>query len=108
MDADERDIVTYLKSWSGYYVSGREIARRAAGRRRYEKEPDWAVPVLTRMAEKGIVEMDAAAHYRLAPESKERRKRKQWISPEIRKILERAGKEFSEGKEIDEDKPSGG
>lgn len=102
MDADERDIVTYLKSWSGQFVSGREIARRAAGKRRFEKEPDWAVPVLARMVEKGILETDSAAHFRLLPESRHREKKKQWVSPEIRKILERAGKEFEEGAEIDE------
>jgi hypothetical protein len=100
MDADERDIVTYLKSWSGRFVSGREIARRAAGKRRYDKEPNWAIPILARMVEKGIIETDASAHFRLLPESKHREK-KQWVSPEIKKLLEQAGKEFEAGAEID-------
>lgn len=100
MDADERDILIYLKAWSGKYVSGREIARRAASKKRYEKEPDWAVPVLARMVEKGILESDALAHFRLAPAAKGN-KSKRWISPAIKKILDRAGKDFSEGVDID-------
>jgi hypothetical protein len=101
MDADERDIVTYLKTWSGQYVSAREIARRAASKKRFQQEPNWAVPVLGRLVEKGIIESDSMAHYRLLAESK-KHKPKRWLSPEIKKILEQTGKEFSEGAEISE------
>ena len=101
MDADEKEVCNYLKTRVGLYVSGREIARRAASKKRYEKEPDWAVPVLSRLVEKGIVESDAMAHFRLVPEAK-RHKPKKWISPEIKKILEAAGKDFSEGVELDQ------
>jgi hypothetical protein len=107
MDADERDIVTYLKTWSGQYISGREIARRAASKKRFEKEPDWAVSVLGRLVEKGIIESDARAHYRLLPEAK-KHKPKRWLSPEIKKILEQTGREFSEGAEISEPENPGG
>lgn len=99
MDADERDILTYLKTWSGQYVSAREIARRAASKKRYQQEPHWAVPVLGRLVEQGIIESDSRAHYRLVPEAK-KHKPKRWLSPEIKKILEQTGKEFSEGAEI--------
>lgn len=99
MDADEKDIITYLKVWAGQYISAREIARKAASKKRYHSEPDWAVPVLGRLLEKGLVEADAMAHYRLAPESK-KEKTKRWLSPEIQKILEKTGKDFSEGVEI--------
>ena len=101
MDADEKDIVTYLKVWAGQFISAREIARKAASKRRYEKEPDWAVPVLGRLLEKGLVEADSMAHYRLVPDSKKEKARR-WISPAIQKILEKTGKDFSEGVEIDE------
>ena len=100
MDADENDILTYLKAWSGQFISAREIARKAASKRRYEKEPDWAVPVLGRLLEKGLVEADSMAHYRLLPQSK-KEKQKRWISPQMQKILEKTGKDFSEGVEID-------
>ncbi|MFO1488063.1 MAG: hypothetical protein U1F65_06265 [Verrucomicrobiota bacterium] len=101
MDADENDIITYLKTWSGQYVSAREIARKAASKKRFQNEPDWAVPVLSRLVEKGIVEADSMAHYRLVPERKSKKHRR-WISPEIQKILEKTGKDFSEGVEIDQ------
>jgi hypothetical protein len=86
--------------WAGQFISAREIARKAASKKRYENEPDWAVPVLGRLVEKGILEADSMAHYRLVPDSR-REKPRRWISPEIRKILERTGKDFSEGAQID-------
>ncbi len=101
MDADEKDIITYLKVWSGQYVSAREIARKAASKKRFEKEPNWAVPVLGRLLEKGLVESDSRAHYRLLLGSK-KEKPKRWISPHLQKILDKTGKDFSEGGEIDE------
>lgn len=104
MDADEHDILTYLKVWSGQYVSAREIARKAASKRRFENEPDWAVPVLGRLVEKRLIESDSMAHYRLIPEAK-KHKPKRWISPQMQKILEKTGKDFSEGVEITEPTP---
>jgi hypothetical protein len=93
MDADEQDICTFLKSWAGTFISGREICRRAGSKKRYQREPDWAVPVLMRLVEKHVLESDSTGHYRLLPEEN-RRKRAKWVSPQIRKILERSGKDF--------------
>src|SRR5512140_3631214 len=59
MDADERDVCNYLKSWPGEFVSGRDVARRAGGKRRFRAEPEWAVPVLTRLVEMGLVDSDS-------------------------------------------------
>ena len=103
MDADENDIITYLKVWTGQYVSAREIARKAASKKRFQAEPDWAVPVLGRLVEKGLVEADSMAHYRLISDSK-KAKTKRWLSPQMQKILEKTGKDFSEGVDIDEPK----
>jgi len=41
-----------------------------ASKKRFQSEPDWAVPVLGRLLEKGLVEADSMAHYRLTPDSK--------------------------------------
>jgi len=102
MDADERDICLYLKGFPGQFVSFRDISRRAGGKRRYHQEPEWATPVLSRLVEKGLIESDSTSHYRLrARPKKERQKR--WMSPEIRKILEKSGKEFGGIFEIEED-----
>lgn len=101
MDADERDVIMYLKSWNGQFVSGREIARRAAGKRRFQQEPNWSVPVIARLLEQRIIESDSMAHYRLVPEAKREQRRKRWLSPEIKKLLEQTGKDFGEAVEID-------
>jgi hypothetical protein len=101
MDADEQDICIYLKSWPGQFISAREICRRAASKKRYQREPDWAMPVLLRLVEKQILEADSTGHYRLRPEQR-RHKRKKWVSPHIKRILERSGKDFSGTIELEE------
>jgi CheY-like chemotaxis protein len=46
-------------------MSQAEIARRAGGKRRFEGDSRWAVRVLPRLVESGIVESDSNGHYRL-------------------------------------------
>ena len=94
MDADEKEICVYLKSWRGQFVSGREIARRAAGKWRFRDDPNWATPILVRLVEMGVLESDAAGYYRLR--STEKKKPKKWISPQFKAILEQSGKDFGE------------
>lgn len=103
MDADEKDILLYLKNWPGQFVSGREIARKAASKRRFEAEPNWAVPALGRLMEKEMIESDSMAHYRLIPEvdKTKKKKKKRWIAPHLQKILAKTGKDYGEGVEID-------
>jgi hypothetical protein len=101
MDADEREICIYLKSWGGQFVSVGEISRRAGGKRRYREDPNWAVLVLGRLVEKGLVESDSTGHYRLKPKSK--KDKQKWVSPQVRAILERSGKNFEEVLRVDED-----
>lgn len=93
MEADEKLIQLYLRSLPGQFISGREIARRAAGKSRFRDEPDWAAPVLKEMEEKGKIEKDAAGHYRLRPVTDKKREKK-WVSPQMKKILEQSGKNF--------------
>lgn len=100
MDADERDICNYLKSWPGQFVYGRDIARRAAGKWRFREEPDWAVPVLARLVERGLVESDATGHFRLRIKKSKAQK---WVSPQIKEILEKSSKDFTGVYEIDDD-----
>jgi len=67
MDADEREIFLFLKTWGAGFVSYREIARRAGGKSRFHKDPDWAKPLLGQMVERGILEHDSSARYRIRP-----------------------------------------
>jgi len=41
-------------------VGAVEIARRAGIKKRFYDEPDWAKPVLMRMADRGILESDSS------------------------------------------------
>lgn len=93
MDADEKDICDFLRSWPGQFVSHREICKRAGGKWRYREDQKWALPILTRMVEKGILESDASGHFRLLTEKKEK---KQSISPELQKLLDAAKDKVTE------------
>ena len=99
MDCDEREIVEYLKAWTEQFISSREICRRAGGKWRFREDPNWALPVLLRMVDKGILESDANGHYRLAQEEKQGRCG--WIAPHLRAILQKSGKDFSRVFELD-------
>ena len=94
MDADEQDILNYLIAFPRQFVSGREICRRAGGKKRFNDEPYWANQVLLRMVEKGLLEMDSSGHYRLKPDDKREDRKKRWISPQIQELLKESGKEF--------------
>jgi len=93
MDADEREIYQFLKSWGGQFIAPREICRRAGGRKRFNDEPEWAKPVLLRMEERGILESNSTGNYRIKPVRKKKEQDKHWVSPEIAKILKEAGVE---------------
>jgi len=94
MDADEKDICIYLKSWAGEFVSAREISRRAGGKYRYRQNPDWAAPVLARLVDKKIIESDSTGHYRLVHRDGKKDTGKKWVSPHVKKILEKSGKGY--------------
>jgi len=93
MTQEEQKICAYLKTLPGQFVAAREIARRADGKSRYAKDPHWAVPVLARLLEKKLIERDSTHSYRLIV--KDEKKRKKWISPQMQKILEKSGKDFT-------------
>jgi len=90
MDAEEREICDFLKSWVDQFVSQREICRRAGGKWRFRENPNWALPILSRMLEKRLVESDAHGHFRLAAEKPDDKK-KRWISPQLKKLLDGGG-----------------
>lgn len=94
MDADERDICIYLKSWSKQFVGMREISRRAGGKRRFRNDPEWAVPVVNRLVERSILESDSGGHYRIKSPAAKKEHPVRWVSPHVREILERSGKSF--------------
>src|SRR4051794_29847510 len=107
MNADEKAIVDYLKSWPKAFVSGREIARKVGGKHRYEEDRSWALPILMEMVNNGLVDTDGLGCYRLKrPDEKKKHHFQRHVSPHILRILRNSGKSF-EGVtiEIDADEP---
>ena len=99
MDGDERDIFQFLKTRGTEFVGAMEIARRAGTRKKFFEDPDWAKTVLMRMQERGILEHDASARYRIKPVSR-KDKNKRWVAPDIAKILHESGVEVEAGGDI--------
>ncbi len=93
VDADETLICMYLKTCRGQFVSGREVSKRAGNRKRFRKDPEWALPILKRLVMKRVLESDPAGHYRYIPQ-REKDRKKRWLSPQIEKILKNSGKTF--------------
>src|SRR5258705_10750608 len=96
MDADKNVICQFLKTWPGQFVSRREICRRAGGKWRYREDENWAVPILQRMVEDGIVESDDTGHFRLMKQASadSSNKQKLWLSPAMRTIFKESGRDF--------------
>jgi hypothetical protein len=103
MDYDEKSVRIFLKGYPGQFVSARVISRRLGGRRRYHDDPLWVMPILTKLLEKGLVETDPQGHYRLKKVEPTDRRKRQWMSPQVRRILNRSQHDFSRVITIDED-----
>jgi hypothetical protein len=89
MTSDEREIFAYLQTWGTEFISAKEISRRAGSKKHYHEDNDWAKPLLTGMAERGVLESDTMGRFRIKPEKKNHNQR--WVSPEIEKILKEKG-----------------
>ena len=96
MDTDERDIFQFLKTWGTEFTNPKEVARRAGNKKRFYEDPDWARPILARMAERGILECDVQGRYRIKPLPR-KKKGSQWVAPDIAKILKESGVEVEAG-----------
>jgi hypothetical protein len=101
MGWEEREIYNYLLGAPLAYVSVREIAKRAAGKRTYLENPNWAKPVLPRMVERQILESDCAGHYRIRQEEDQKNQDSRWISPQFAKVLQESGKAVELAGEVD-------
>jgi hypothetical protein len=91
---DETVIIDYLKPLGKQFISAKEVCRRAAGKQRFNKDQDWAKPLLKRLEKKGVLESNALGHYRIKPEEDD--KRKIPLAPHIQRILAQSSQDFSE------------
>src|SRR5262249_48702027 len=94
MNAEEKEIYDYLKTWPNLYISGREIARRVGGKSRYEEDRFWGVPILATMVNKGWLEADFTGAFRIKREDRKKNKFKRHVSPQMIRILKSSGKSF--------------
>jgi len=94
MDQDEYVVYEYLKRMCGEFVPAHQVCREADGRRRFESDAEWAVIVLIRLVEKGMLERDGDRGYRLAAATTPPKPNApfRWISPQMKEILQRQGK----------------
>jgi hypothetical protein len=92
MTSEEIEIYQYLKSRSGEFINSNEISRHVA-KRRCRANPQWALPLLAHMLERGIVESDANGAYRISSlllaKIEADRKKQKWVAPHIRLIFEK-------------------
>ena len=102
MDSEEHEIFYFLKTWGEEFVSAKEIARRASGKQKFYKNPEWARPLLMRMQERGVLESDTQGRYRIKPLPKKNKKMR-WVSPDIAKILSESGVQVEGGGEVGTD-----
>ncbi|MDB6017285.1 MAG: hypothetical protein JWR19_1774 [Pedosphaera sp.] len=118
LSSDELQILDYLKSWNGKFVSMVEICRRAGGRQKFKETPHWGKALMARLIESELAEVNERGHYRIKPEGEislaeatgvvidenyfpepeeADGKTERWISPHIAKILKESGKKFGDG-----------
>jgi hypothetical protein len=64
-------IVSFLKTAPKAFFAEREIARKAGQKGQFRANPDWAKPILFRLANEDIIQTDAFGHYRIAREREE-------------------------------------
>ena len=93
MDAEERDVYLFLKAQPEQFVPESSICRHAGGKHKSRDSPEWTKPVLRRMLERRILELDGQGNYRLTPMPKTD-ERKRWIAPNIAAILKKSGPKF--------------
>lgn len=77
----ELEILEYLKSWGGRYVSLIDISRSAAGRQRFKESPNWASGLMTRLIDAKMVRVNERGHYCYIMEEQEQKPAKSKSAP---------------------------
>jgi hypothetical protein len=63
LSSDELEVLEYLKSWKGNYISLAEICRSAGGRRKYKESPHWAKGLMARLVDTELIAVNDRGHY---------------------------------------------
>lgn len=67
INAEQNQVLTFLRSSPNTWFSVMEISRRAGTRKQFEEEPRWAVNCVRYLMDMKLVERDARGHYRIMP-----------------------------------------
>ncbi len=65
MNAEETEIVDFLKQFPRVFVSVIEISKSVGHRRNFLMDKTWARPLLRRMEMEGVLESNPSGEYRL-------------------------------------------
>jgi len=71
MTGDDQMVLGYLQKYPLAFVSPMEVCKRAGGKKCFAENPDWAKPILQRLALQRVLEVDALGHYRIRPTKEE-------------------------------------
>ena len=74
MSTEEKVILEYLRLFPNEFVSVVQVCKRAAGRKRFTVDPEWARPHLRRLEAKAHVESNQFGHYKLTDDATKRKK----------------------------------
>jgi hypothetical protein len=64
LNAEQQQVLNYLRSSPQTWFSAMEVSRRAGTRAQFEEEPRWAVNCLRYLFDMKLVERDSQAHYK--------------------------------------------
>ena len=87
-------IVNFLKTAPKAFFSEHEIARKAGQKGHFRANPDWAKPILFRLANEDIIQTDAFGHYRIAPEREQAKRWSMPLAPCVAQALASSDKTF--------------
>jgi hypothetical protein len=65
LSPEERLVLEYLATSPKTFFSAREVCRRAGDKEMYSQNPNWAVSILNRLLQRGLVEVDPTGRYRI-------------------------------------------
>ncbi len=68
LSSDELEVLDYLKSWNGKFVTMVEICRCAGGRKKFREDAHWAKCLMSRLVDAKMVEVNERGHYRAVVE----------------------------------------
>lgn len=63
LSSDEIEVLEYLKSYNGSFVSMVEICRSAGGRQKFKESPHWAKRLMSRLVDEKMIEVNERGHY---------------------------------------------